>query len=151
MCNAATKEDILNLNRLERRAILWYYIEITYIEKYGDPSTTGYIKKQLYKHKHDKYSSQKQAPCPTSPQKHGAATHEPTFRQFSNSNKIWIQVNTLYCRKYIVRYYARTVDLNVILELSAISSEYSKYIKANSYQSENMLDYLQIHPNATMR
>jgi hypothetical protein len=50
-----------------------------------------------------------------------------------------------------ILYYARAVDMTVLMSLSTIASEQATATKQTITNTEQLLDYLATHPNATMR
>ncbi len=50
-----------------------------------------------------------------------------------------------------ILYYARAVDLTVLMALSTIASKQSKSTEQMMQQCKQLLDYLAIHPNATVQ
>ena len=50
-----------------------------------------------------------------------------------------------------ILYYARAVDITVLMALSTIASEQAKTTKTTIKNMQQMLDYLAWHPNATIR
>jgi hypothetical protein len=124
-------------------------LDWNYAARTLDISMPGYIKKQLIKYKH---IMQRIQHCPYSPEpkKYGADAQPPlpTDKTRKLTNAEIKQV------KQIVRsilYYARAVDLTVLMALSTIVSKQTKGTEKTLEKAYQVLDYLASHPNAKVR
>ena len=110
----------------------------------------GYIKKALKKYAHDAPSKPQHAPYPVTPRKYGTAAQDPQTPDESpavgddDKRRIQQVVGTIL-------YYARAVDLTLLAALSSIASEQAKATKNTMAKLKHMLDYLDTHPDATIR
>jgi hypothetical protein len=110
----------------------------------------GYIKKQLAKYQ--KTKPKKPQHCPYQPQekKYGKAAQETI-----PEDKTPLLNNTKVKRVQRVvgsiLYYARAVDLSVLMALSSIASDQAKATGKTEDQVDQLLDYLASHPDATVR
>ena len=115
-----------------------------------DFSMSGYIKKQLAKYQ--KLAPKKLQHCPYKPQekKYGKAAQEPIPRDTSpllNTSKVKRVQRVVGS----ILYYARAVDLSMLMALSSIASDQAKATCKTEEQVEQLLDYLVSHPDATIR
>jgi hypothetical protein len=114
-----------------------------------DISMPGYIKKQLLKYNHIMRQVQH---CPYSPEpkRYGADAQSPLPHNDSqklNDTKIK-QVQKIVGS---ILYYARAVDMTVLMALSTIASEQTKGTKCTLEKAYQVLDYLATHPNAVVQ
>ncbi len=110
----------------------------------------GYIKKILKKYKH---------PMPTLPQH---CLYSPAPKQYGPKAQTPLPVNILpklspeeikEIQRVIgsIQYYARAVDITVLMALSSIAIEQSKGTTNTMTKTKQLLDYLATYPNATIR
>ena len=120
-----------------------------YAKRVLDVSMPGYIQRLLQKYYH--IAKQKQHfPYQPMPKKYGKAAHEvipeDTSAILDDKRKQRIQqiVGSIL-------YYARAVDLTVLMALSTIASDQSKATEKTEQTVEQLLDYCATHPDATIR
>jgi hypothetical protein len=109
----------------------------------------GYIKKQLLKYEHIMRQIQH---CPYSPEpkKYGAEAQSPLPQD--NSQKL-TKKEIKQVQKIVssILYYARAVDMTVLMALSSIASEQTKGSEHTLEKAYQVLDYLASHPDAVVR
>ena len=114
-----------------------------------DISMPGYIKKQLLKYKHIMRRSQHRPYSPV-PKKYGADAQSPLptdkTRKLTDAKIKPVQKNV-----GSILYYARAVDLTVLMALGTIASKQTKGTEKTLEKAYQELDYLSSHPNATVR
>jgi hypothetical protein len=120
-----------------------------YVRRTLNISMSGYIKKQLFKYNH---IMQRIQHCPYSPEpkRYGADAQSPLPHNDSRKlNKTKIK----QVKKIVgsILYYARAVDMTVLMALSTIASEQTKGTKCTLEKAYQVLDYLATHPNAVVR
>ncbi len=114
-----------------------------------DISMPGYIKKQLLKYKH---IMQRIQHCPYSPEpkKYGADAQSPLptdeTRKLTDA-----EIKEVQKIVGIILYYARAVDLTVLMVLSTIASEQTKGTEKTLEKAYQVLDYLASHLDAVVR
>ncbi len=109
----------------------------------------GYIKKQLVKYKHIMRRIQH---CPYSPEpkKYGADAQSPLPTDKTRKlNEAKIKQVQKFVRSIL--YYARAVDMTVLMALSTIASEQTKGTEKTLEKAYQLLDYLVSHPNAKVQ
>ncbi len=109
----------------------------------------GYIKKQLLKYEHIMRRIQH---CPYSPEpkRYSADAQSPLPQDISQK----LTDNEIKKVQKIVGsilYYARAVDMTVLMALSSIASEQTKGTERILEKAYQVLDYLATHPNAVVR
>ena len=108
-----------------------------------------YIKKQLLKYEHIMRRIQH---CPYSPEpkKYGAEAQAPLPQDTSRklTEKEIKQVQKIVGS---ILYYARAVDMTVLMALSSIAREQMKGTKRTLEKAYQVLDYLVSHPDAVVR
>ena len=90
--------------------------------------------------------------CPYSPEpkKYGAKAQSPLPQKKSRKlTKKRNQTGAENCRKYL--YYARAVDMTILMALSLIASEQTKGTKRTLEKAYQVLDYIALHPYAVVR
>ncbi len=108
----------------------------------------GYIKKQLLKYEHIMRRVQH---CPYSPEpkKYGAEAQPPSHKIIQGNSPI---NKSNRCRKLsVASYYARAVDMTVLMVLSSIASEQTKGTERTLEKAYQVIDYLALHPDAVVR
>ena len=110
----------------------------------------GYIVKQLQKYKHDTPTRPQHCPYSPQPKRFGSEAQRPIPKDTSpplSPDEI----------KHIQRvigsilYYARAVDLTVLMALSTIASEQAHGTENTMRKTKQLLDYLATHSEATVR
>ena len=115
-----------------------------------DISMPGYVQKQLQRYKHAMPSKPQNCPFSPQPKQYGSEAQRPiaqdTSPPLSEDQKKQVQrvVGSIL-------YYARAVDLTVLMALSTIASEQSKGTEQTWQRCKQLLDYLATNPNATVR
>jgi hypothetical protein len=114
-----------------------------------DISMPGYIKKQLLKYEHIMGRVQ-HCPYAPEPKKYGAKAQYPlpqdNSRKLTNNEIKQVQKNV-----GSILYYARAVDMTVLMALSSIAREQMKGTKRTLEKAYQVLDYLVSHPDAVVR
>ncbi len=119
-----------------------------YVRRTLDILMPGYIKKQLLKYKHIMRQVQ-HCPYLPEPKRYGADVQSPLphndSRKLNNTEIKQVQ-------KIVgsILYYARAVDMTVLIALSTIASEQTKGTKRTLEKAYQVLDYLATHPNAVV-
>jgi len=120
-----------------------------YVRRTLDISMPGYIKKQLLKYNHIMHQIQN---CPYSPEpkRYGADAQSPL--PHDDSRKL-TDTEVKQVQKIVgsILYYARAVDMTVLMVLSTIASEQTKGTKRTLKKAYQVLDYLATNPNAVVR
>jgi hypothetical protein len=110
----------------------------------------GYIIKQLQKYKHASPMKPQHCPCTPQPKQFGRKAQRPlphdTSPLLSNAD-----IKHIQCIIGSILYYARTVNLTVLMALSTIASKQSKGTEHTMTKTKQLLDYLATHPNAMVR
>jgi len=112
---------------------------------------SGYIKKVLQRYKHVQSARKQYAPYPAVPRIYGAVAQAPSP---DNNSPEAIEDEVKYIQKVVdtILYYARAVDIAVLMALSTIlASEQAKATQTTIKIVKQMLDYLAWHPGATIR
>ena len=101
----------------------------------------GYIQKELQNYKHQHPSKPQYAPYPTTPSKYGASSQEPTPQDTSPPAT---KEEITHIQKIVggILYYARSVDLTVLVALFAIATNQVKATKKTLRNVHQVLDYL---------
>jgi hypothetical protein len=125
--------------------LLWDYIVRTV-----DCSMPGYIRKQLQKYLHEKPLRPQHSPYPSAPRTYGKSAQETIPEDTSPPAD---QAGILRIQKVVgsILYYARVVDLTALMGLSTLASEQADATQHTITNTEQMLDYLATHPDATIR
>ncbi len=120
-----------------------------YATRMLDISMPGYIKKQLVKYKHIMRHCQ-HCPYLPEPKKYGADAQSPLP---SDKTRKLTDAEIKQVQKIVgsILYYARAVDLTVLMVLSTIVSEQTKGTEQTLEKVYQVLDYLASHPNAKVR
>jgi hypothetical protein len=108
----------------------------------------GYIKKQLLKYNHIMHRIQN---CPylPEPKRYGADAQSPL--PHDDSRKL-NDTEIKQVQKIVgsILYYARAVDMTVLMALSTIASEQTNGTKRTLEKAYQVLDYLATNPNAVV-
>ena len=120
-----------------------------YEKRWLDISMPGYIKKQLLKYEHIMRRIQ-HCPYAPEPKRYGADAQSPLPQDISRklNEKEIKQVQKIVGS---ILYYARAVDMTVLMALSTIASEQTKGTERTLEKAYQVLDYLATHPNAVVR
>ena len=115
-----------------------------------DISMPGYIKKLLQKYKHAVSKHPQHCPFAPPPKQYGSAaqTTEPIDISDPLSAE---QIKHLQGIIGSILYYARAVDMTVLMALSTIASRQAKGTEQTLSQARQLLDYLAMHPDAKVR
>jgi hypothetical protein len=110
-------------------------------------SMPGYIKTQLLKYKHNISPCPKHYPYSPEPQKYGSEAQSPlpldTLQTLDKK-----EIKGVHRIVGSILYYARAVDMSVLMALSTIASEQTKGTERTMEKVLQLLDYLATHPNA---
>jgi hypothetical protein len=110
----------------------------------------GYIKKLLHKYKHKMPKKPQHCPYTPAPKQYGAKAQAPVPANISpklSDDKIKV----IQCVVGSILYYARVVDITVLMALSSIASKQTRGMTNTMAKAKQLLDYLPMHPNATIR
>jgi len=115
-----------------------------------DKSMPGYVRRQLLKYKH--VTTSRFQHCPYSPElkKYGSEAQASlpidTLRPLRDK-----EIEAVQKIFGSLLYYARAVDMMVLMALSTIASEQMKGTERTMEKALQVLDYLATHPDATIR
>jgi hypothetical protein len=114
-----------------------------------DISMPGYVKKQLLKYEHIMQRVQ-HCPYATEPKKYDTKAQSPLPQDDTQklTDKEIKQVQKIVGS---ILYYARAVDMTVLMALSSIASEQTKGTECTLEKAYQVLDYLASHPDAVVR
>jgi hypothetical protein len=109
-----------------------------------------YIVKQLQRYKHVSPTRPKYCPLYPQPKHYGSAAQQPIKPDTSPplSNKDIKQVQHVIGSIF---YYARAINLTILMALSTITSEQAKGTESTMKKYKQLLDYLATHPDATVQ
>jgi len=121
-----------------------------YTKRHLDVSMPGYIKTQLQKYKHLPPPKPQNCPYRPQPKKYGKAAQDVITEDESKpvDDKRKKQIQKIVGS---ILWYARAVNLTVLMALSTIAGEQSKATENTEDTVEQLLDYLASHPNATIQ
>ena len=125
-------------------------LEWNYIARTLFIAMPGYIKRQLLKYKHVVAPRPQHCPYSPEPRKYGSEAQAPlppdTTRKLNKDEIKKIQ-------KIVgsILYYARAVDMTVLMALSTIASEQTKGTERTMEKALQVLDYLAAHPDAKVK
>ena len=105
----------------------------------------GYIKKALLRYKHERSARIQYSPYPAAPRTFGATAQDP-FPDDDEPEATKEEVTYIQQVVGTILYYARAVDLTVLMALSTIASEQAKATKKTIKNVGQMLDYLAWSP-----
>ncbi len=110
----------------------------------------GYIKKLLLKYKHCMPTKPQYCPYSPAPKQYGAQAQAPLPVDISPklSPK---EIKEIQRVIESILYYARAVDITVLMALSSIAIEQSKGTTNTMEKAKQLLDYLATYPNTTIR
>ncbi len=124
-----------------------------YKQRTLDISMLGYIQKQLQKYKHASPPPPRPQHCPYAPmpkQYDGSEAQCP----LPPGKSLLLSDKDIEHVQWVIRsilYYARTVNLTVLMALSTIASKQAKGTENTVLKTKQLLDYLAMHPNVTVR
>jgi hypothetical protein len=115
-----------------------------------DISMPGYVRRQLAKYKHVVSSCPQHCPYSPEPKKYGSEAQSPL-----PIDTTWpLRDKEIKAVQKIVGnilYYARAVDMTMLLALSTIASKQTKGTECTMEKALQVLDYLATHPDTTVR
>jgi hypothetical protein len=114
-----------------------------------DISMLGYIKKLLLKYKHKMPSKQQHCPYAPSPKQYGTKSQAPFLIDIS-LNLSPKEIKEIQHVISSILYYARAVNITVLMALSSIAIEQSKGTTNRMAKMKQLLDYLATYPEATI-
>jgi hypothetical protein len=115
-----------------------------------DLSMPGYIKQLLLKYKHRMQNKPQHCPYAPAPKQYGAKAQAPLPVNISPK----LSPREIKEIQHIIGsilYYARAVDITVLMALSSIAIEQSKCMTNTMEKARQLLDYLATHPDTTIR
>jgi hypothetical protein len=115
-----------------------------------DISMPGYIIKQLKKYKHASPTRPQHCPYTPEPKQYGSDAQRPLPKDTSPPLS---KEDIKHVQRVIgsILYYARAVNLTVLMALSTIASEQAKGTESTMEKTKQLLDYLATNPDATIR
>jgi hypothetical protein len=110
----------------------------------------GYIIKQLQKYKHASPPKPQHCPYAPQPKQFGSEAQRPLP---FNTSPLLSNANIKHVQRIIgsILYYARAVDLTVLMALSTIVSKQLKGTEHTMTKTKQLLNYLATHPDAMVR
>jgi hypothetical protein len=115
-----------------------------------DISMPGYIQNQLQKYKHASPPCPQHCPNASMPKQYGSEAQHPLTLDMSPPLFDGDVKNVQQVIGSIL-YYAHTIDLTVLMELSTIASKQAKGTENTMLKTKQLLDYLVMHPDTTVR
>ena len=115
-----------------------------------DVSMPGYVQKQLQRYKHALPSKPQHCPFSPQPKQYGSEAQRP-IEPDTSPPLSELEIKEIQRVVGSILYYARAVDLTVLMALSTIASEQSKATEQTMQRCKQLLDYLATHPDATVR
>ena len=115
-----------------------------------DISMPGYIKKLLQKYKHKMPIKPQHCPYTPAPKQYGAKAQAPLPVDISPKLSD-DEIKEIQQIVGSILYYARGVDITVLMALSSIASEQARGTTNTMVKAKQLLDYLATHPDATIR
>jgi hypothetical protein len=114
-----------------------------------DISMPGYVQKQLLKYKH--VLSPRPQHCPYSPEPTKIGSEAQSPLPFDMTRKL-SDAKIKQVQKFVgsIMYYARVVDMTVLMALSTIASKQAQGTERTMEKALQVLNYLATHPNATV-
>jgi hypothetical protein len=120
-----------------------------YVARTLDISMPGYIKKLLQKYKHRMPKRQQHCPYSPAPKQYGAKAQAPLPVDISPKLSPE-EIKEIQRVVGSILYYARAVDITVLMALSSIAIEQTKGTTSTMGKAKQLLDYLATHPDATI-
>ena len=114
-----------------------------------DISMLGYIQKLLHKYKHRMPTRPQHWPYSPSPKQYGAKAQAPLPVDISPKLSP-AEIKEIQRVVGSILYYARAVDITVLMALSSIAIKQTKGTTSTMAKAKQLLDYLATHPNATI-
>jgi hypothetical protein len=110
----------------------------------------GIYQKLLQKYKYKMPNKPQHCPYTPAPKLYGAKAHAPIPTNISPklSNN---EIKEIQCIIGSILYYARAVDITVLMALSYIASEQTRGTTNTMAKAKELLDYLAAHPDGTIR
>jgi hypothetical protein len=129
------------------QSLLRHQIKLGYVNRTLDISMPGYIIKQLQCYKHASPTRLQHCPYYPQPKLYGSAAQRPIELDDSPSLS---KEDIKQVQRVVgsILYYARAIDLTVLMALSTIASEQSKGTERTMKKCKQLLDYLATHPDA---
>ena len=121
-----------------------------YVARTLDISMPGYIKKLLQKYKHRMPTRPQHCPYSPAPKHYGAKAQAPPPVDISPKLSPE-EIKEIQRVVGSILYYARAVDITVLMALSSIAIEQTKGTTSTMEKAKQLLDYLATHPDATIR
>jgi hypothetical protein len=110
----------------------------------------GYIKQLFLKYKHCMRDKPQHCPYAPAPKQYGAKAQAPLPVDISPKLSPR-EIKEIQHVISSILYYARAVDITVLMALSSIAIKQSKGMKNTMEKAKQLLDYLATHPDATIR
>jgi hypothetical protein len=114
-----------------------------------DISMPGYIQKMLMKHKHRMPTKPQHCPYAPAPKQYGAKAQAPLPIDISPKLSP-AEIKKIQRVIRSILYYARAVDITVLMALSSIAIKQSKGTKNTMEKAKQLLDYLATYPDVTI-
>ncbi len=114
-----------------------------------DISMPGYIKKLPHKYKHKMPKKPQYCPYTPAPKQYGAKAQAPLPADISPKISDE-EIKEIQCIVGSILYYARAVDITVLMDLSSIASKQTRGTTNTMAKAKQLLDSLVMHPNATI-
>jgi hypothetical protein len=121
-----------------------------YIARTVDISMPGYIKKLLQKYRHKMPTTPHHCPYTPAPKQYGAEAQAPLPVNISPKLSD-DEIKEIQRIVGSILYYARAVDITVLMALSSIASEQTRGTTNTMAKANQLLDYLATHPDAIIR
>jgi hypothetical protein len=109
----------------------------------------GYIIKQLQKYKRSSPPRLQHCPYSPEPKQYGNDTQRP-LPEDTSPPLFKEDIKHVQRMTGSILYYARTINLTVLMALSTIASKQAKGTENTMTKTKQLLDYLATHPNATV-
>jgi hypothetical protein len=109
----------------------------------------GYIKKLLQKYKHQMPNKPQNCPYTPAPKQYGATAQTPLPTDISPKLSD-AEIKEIQCIVGSILYYARAVDITVLMALSSIASEQTRGMTNTMAKAKHLLDYHAMHLDATI-
>ena len=121
-----------------------------YINRTVDISMPGYIKKKLQEYKHVTASRRQTTPYIPAPKQFGSKAQRPLP---ADTSPILDKKGIKRVQQIVgsILYYARAVDMTVLMALSSIAIEQTKASERTMERCTQLLDYLSYHSDAKVR
>jgi hypothetical protein len=110
----------------------------------------GYIKKLLQKYKHQLPKKLQHCPYTPAPKQYDAMAQTPLPTDISPKLSD-AEIKEIQRIIGSMLYYARAVNITVLMALSSVASEQTRGTTNTMAKAKQLLDYLLMHPDATIR